>query len=130
MINSGPQKRIDVLIIEDEVDICFLLSGMLSKLSLKTSYVTTIASAKKFLENQYPDIIFLDNHLPDGFGVEFISSIRKNHPLTKIVMVTAYDTGDDKAKAFKEGADYFIAKPFTRATIVNTVNNLLETIEN
>ncbi|MBA2563734.1 MAG: hypothetical protein H0V14_12660 [Chitinophagaceae bacterium] len=39
-------KQIDVLIIEDEVDICYLLSGILRKKNLNTSYVTTLFAAR------------------------------------------------------------------------------------
>ncbi len=128
MIDSEPQKQIDVLIIEDEIDICYLLTGILSKNNLHTSHVTTLASAKKLLASQHPDILFIDNHLPDGLGVDFISQVKKKDPHTKIVMITAHDTTEDKLKALKEGADYFIGKPFTRETVLNTINNLLSTI--
>ncbi len=118
-------KQIDVLIIEDEVDICYLLSGILRKKNLNTSYVTTLFAAREVLMKRYPDILFLDNHLPDGYGVDFLSFIKRDYPNTKIIMITAHDTGDDKQKAINEGADYFIGKPFTRDTIIKTVDTLI-----
>lgn len=127
---SEPEKHIDILIIEDEVDICYLLTGILSKNNLHASHVTTLASAKKLLTSKHPDILFIDNHLPDGFGVDFISQVKKELPHTKIIMITAHDTKEDRLKALKEGADYFIGKPFTTKTVLNAVNNLLTTISN
>ncbi len=123
-------KQIDVLIIEDEVDICYLLSGILRKKNLNTSYVTTLFAAREILRKQYPDILFIDNHLPDGYGVDFLSLIKKDHPNTKIIMITAHDTGEDKQKAFKQGADYFIGKPFTRDTIIKAVDTLIADLIN
>ena len=120
--------RIDVLIIEDEEDICYLLSGILKRRNLNTSYVNSLFEARSILSQQSPDILFLDNHLPDGYGVDFIPVIKKNHPLAKIVMITAHDTGEDRAKAITQGADYFIGKPFTTEIIIKTVDKLLETI--
>ena len=120
-------KPIEVLIIEDEEDICYLLSGILKKKNLHTSYVTSLFAAKKILSEQNPDILFIDNHLPDGFGIDFISMIKQDHPFTKIIMITAHNTSDDKAKALKQGADYFIGKPFTSETITTTVDILLQT---
>ncbi len=125
MVNITNLKQIDVLIIEDELDICYLLSGILRKKNLNTSYVTTLSAAREVLIKQYPDILFIDNHLPDGYGVDFLSFIKRDHPNTKIIMITAHDTGDDKQKAIKEGADYFIGKPFTRDTIIKTVDTLI-----
>ena len=123
-------KQIEVLIIEDEVDICYLLSGILKKRNLNTSYVTSLFAAEEILRKQYPDILFIDNHLPDGYGVDFLSLIKRNHPNTKIIMITAHDTGDDKQKALKQGADYFIGKPFTRDTIIKAVDRLLGELSN
>lgn len=76
-MHPEPEKIFDVLIIDDELDICFLLSSILRKLNFRTSYVTTLASATRVLSEKKPDIIFLDNHLPDGFGVDFIGQIKK-----------------------------------------------------
>jgi two-component system OmpR family response regulator len=77
------------------------------------------------LELNEPEIIFLDNHLPDGLGVNFISYIKRFHPLSKIVMITAHDNLADKQKAFKEGVDYFIGKPFSKETVNIIMENLI-----
>ena len=57
------------LIIDDEVDICYLLGGLLLNKNMHTDYANTIAEARLALEKNYPEIIFLDNHLPDGKGI-------------------------------------------------------------
>lgn len=126
-MNDNIQYRnLDVLIVEDELDICYLLSGILKRRNLNTSYVTSLVAAEKQLNTINPNILFIDNHLPDGFGIDFISGIKVTHPLIKIVMITAHDTGDDKNKAIKHGADYFIGKPFTSSIIIETLDNLLQ----
>ncbi len=127
-MDTSKLKQIDVLIIEDEVDICYLLSGILKKINLQTSYVTSLFAAREILLNKYPDILFIDNHLPDGYGVDFLSYIKRDHPDIKIIMISAYDTGDDKQKALKEGADFFIAKPFSRDAIIKTVDTLIKNL--
>lgn len=125
MDNNLEPSHIDVLIVEDEIDICYLLSGILKKKNLQTAYVTNLLEAHKALDLKKPNILFLDNHLPDGFGVDFIHSVKKEHPLTRIVMITAHDTDADKEKAMQEGADFFIGKPFTRETINSTIDTLI-----
>ncbi len=112
------------LIIDDETDICYLLSRLLKHKNLETSFVNSLSEADKSLKSDYPEIIFLDNHLPDGLGMNYISYIKKNYPKAKIVMITAHDSGDDRAKALKNGADYFIGKPFTSDIIYKTVDAL------
>src|SRR5215831_19456679 len=111
------EEKLKVLIVDDETDVCFLLSSILKHKNLQASYVNTIGEAKHVLMKDNPSIIFLDNHLPDGFGMNFIEEIKRIHPHIKIVMITAHDTTADKEKAYKKGVDSFIGKPFTRETI-------------
>lgn len=117
-------ETLKVLIIDDETDICYLLSTLLKQRNLEADYVNSLTDATSTLMKENPEIIFLDNHLPDGQGMNFISFIKKNNPQSKIVMITAHDTAADRNRAIKEGADFFIGKPFTRETIYNTVDQL------
>jgi two-component system OmpR family response regulator len=110
------------LIIDDEIDICYLLSGILKTKDIQTYYVNTLAEAGPALKIQEHEIIFLDNHLPDGMGVDFIDQIRKLNPNSKIALITAYDTAADRKKATMQGVDFFIAKPFTRETIYQAIH--------
>ncbi|GAB2813063.1 response regulator [Ferruginibacter profundus] len=113
------------LIIDDEIDICYLLRSILLNKNISSEYVNSITEARRVLLNTNPEIIFLDNHLPDSKGVEFISYLKKNHPGSIVVMITAYDTPDDRKKALMEGANLFISKPFSRETILRTIDFLL-----
>lgn len=124
-MNSIKTHKIEALIIDDEADICYLLGSLLRKKDIDTSYVNTLRDAANILESTDPQIIFLDNHLPDGLGVNFIGFIKRFHPLTKIIMITAHDTAADVKKAYKEGVDYFIGKPFSKESINNVVENLV-----
>jgi two-component system, OmpR family, response regulator len=126
MNTNKDNQDIEVLIVEDEIDICYLLGGILKKEHVQTACATSLFDAQIALKKGRTDILFIDNHLPDGYGVDFISVVKKEYPSTKIVMMTAQDTGADEDKALKQGADYFIGKPFTQATIINTLNAVLE----
>lgn len=121
-------RDIEALIVEDEIDICFLLTGILRKKNLHTAFVNTLHDAEASLITVSPNILFLDNNLPDGLGVDFIRHIKQLHPLTKVIMITANDTIADKERALKAGADFFIGKPFTRDIINKTIDSLLENI--
>jgi Response regulator containing CheY-like receiver, AAA-type ATPase, and DNA-binding domains len=118
-------QDIEALIVEDEIDICFLLTGILRKKNLQTTFVNNIHEAKTLLCKQHPYIMFLDNNLPDGYGVDFINQVKKTNPSTKIVMITADDTIANKDKALNAGADFFIGKPFTRDSINKTVDSVM-----
>ena len=121
-------NEIEVLIVEDEIDICFLLTGILRKKNLQTAYVNNIHDAQSMLTKQHPSILFLDNNLPDGSGVDFIYLLKNNHPLMRIIMITADDTLANKNKALRAGADFFIGKPFTLDEINKTVDLMLNEV--
>ena len=114
-----------VLIVDDELDICYLLSGMLRQRNFQTGFVNSISEATTALQTNAPSLLFLDNHLPDGFGLEFIPYVKKNYPEVKIVMITAHDGAVERKTAYEGGVDMFIAKPLTRKMINDAIDKLL-----
>lgn len=119
------EDRLTALVVDDEKDVCFLLTGILKNRNLHASCVHSVAEARKALLNENPFIVFLDNHLPDGFGINFIDEIKELKPTARIVMITAHDTTTDKEKAYLKGVDHFIGKPFTRENIFDAIDNLI-----
>lgn len=115
----------NALIVDDEVDIWFLLSSILRKHNLKTYFVNNLAAATQRLEQDIPEILFLDNRLPDGFGIDFIRFVKKTYPTIKIVLITGYASDADHKQAMNDGANLFISKPFSRQTIDNALAQLL-----
>lgn len=113
-----------VLIVDDELDICYLLSGMLKQRSFGTAFVNCLSDAVTALQSETPALLFLDNHLPDGFGLDFIPYVKKNYPGVKIVMITAHDGAADRKQAYSGGVDLFIAKPLTRKMIFDAIDKL------
>ena len=114
-----PEK---VMIIEDEKDICYLLSSVLTQHNLQCACVYSITEAKENIREIKPSIVFLDNHLSDGYGSDIIPMIKNIYPAAKIIMITAYDAHADMNIAFNKGADYFISKPFNSENIKKTIN--------
>jgi two-component system, OmpR family, response regulator len=116
-------KNMNVLIVDDEQDCCFLLSGILKQHHISSKFVNSLSEAGPALETLHPEILILDNHLPDGYGLDYIHLVKQRHPDTKIVMITAHDSTAERQKAFDEGADVFIAKPVNKQLILDAINN-------
>src|ERR1700761_4647773 len=93
-----------VLIVDDELDICYLLSGMLKQRNFRTGFVNSLSDAVIALQTDTPSILFLDNHLPDGFGLDFIPFIKKNYADVKVIMITAHDGAVERRQDFAGGA--------------------------
>jgi len=113
---------VKAMIIEDEKDLCYLLKLVLEQNNLQPSCVYSITEAKENLQKINPSIVFLDNHLPDGYGSDFITTVKELSPTAKIIMITAYDSPSDIDIAFQRGADYFISKPFNMQKVKNAIN--------
>lgn len=121
---SPRNKTKKVLIVEDEGEMCLLLNIILDNKKMELDHVKTIQNAIKYLELKEPSVVILDNKLPDGYGVDFISYIKNNYPGVGIVMISGYGNSA-KDVALANGADLFIEKPFRRDEICQSVNNLL-----
>jgi DNA-binding response OmpR family regulator len=117
-------KAKKVLIVEDEADMCLLLNIMLTGKEMELDHVKTISAAEKYLQNEQPSVILLDNKLPDGYGVDFINFLKKNYPSIKIIMISGF-ASSAKDVALEVGADVFLEKPFTKEQLYNSVHALL-----
>lgn len=112
----------NVLVVDDEIDICSLLTQQLKKLGFETSYSLTIQDAIQNLSTTSYDLIFVDLNLTDGSGYDLISSLRKIDKQTKVVVISAYDS--ERYKVLDSGANLFVPKPFTKNSIQDALKKL------
>jgi two-component system, OmpR family, response regulator len=121
-----PETKVKkVLIIEDEGDMCLLLNIMLNGKEMELDHVQNLLAASEYLEKEQPAVVILDNKLPDGFGIDFISFIKSNYPAVKIIMISGFD-GSAKDVAMENGADIFLEKPFTKAQLFDSLNQMIK----
>jgi two-component system, OmpR family, response regulator len=113
-----------VLIVDDELDICYLLSGMLKQRNFRTGFVNSLSDAVIALQTDKPSLLVLDNHLPDGLGLDFIPYVKKNFPEIKVIMITAHDGSLERKQAYEGGVDLFVAKPLNRKLINDAIDKL------
>lgn len=123
--NTVLPTDLKILIVDDEIDICYLLSGILRQKNHRTTYVNTLSDTELILKKEEFSVVFLDNHLPDGLGINFIGYIKKYYPNIKVIMITANDTAADRQKALNEGVDHFMSKPFTRDMVYKIVDTFV-----
>ncbi|HXB92998.1 MAG TPA: response regulator [Puia sp.] len=114
----------NILVIEDEGEMCLLLNLILVDKGHNVAHVKNLSDAEHFLQQMQPSLILLDNRLPDGYGFDFICYLKTNYPNIKIIMISGVDkaAGDS---ALEAGADVFLTKPFTRAALLQSVNELI-----
>ncbi|MBT1702415.1 response regulator [Chryseosolibacter indicus] len=86
-----------VVIIDDEEDLCHLMKTYLKDLNYEVYLAYTLNSGLALLNEVCPDVLFIDNNLPDGLGWEKMNYIRQKHPLCKINLISAYQFASDEA---------------------------------
>jgi DNA-binding response OmpR family regulator len=118
--NAAPKK---ILVVEDEGEIGLVLNMILADKNFQLDYVNSLLTADEYLQKQQPALILLDNKLPDGFGVDFISYIRKKYPPVRIIMISGLVSARDVALA--NGADMFFEKPFSLDEFNKALDQLL-----
>ena len=84
-------NRLKVLIIDDEEDLCLLIKAYLSRKNCEVHTANTLARGLMMVEELLPDILFLDNNLPDGLGWERAGEILKRHPNIQLHLLSAYN---------------------------------------
>ena len=124
-VEAGPllfSKKVikDILIIDDEGDLCWLLSSILQSKGYGVSTANTISEGLARLKEQ-PDLLFLDLKLPDGDGMDILPAIRAVAPQTLVVIISAYGCEEKKGTAKDAGVVSFLDKPFTGQQILDTI---------
>lgn len=87
-INMSDKKK--VLIIDDEVDLCLLLKTYLIRRNFEVYYSHTLKEGMNQFNKVMPDILFLDNNLPDGIGWEKATSLLEKYPGLQVHLISAY----------------------------------------
>ena len=117
---SSPLTKKKVLIVEDDGEMCLLLNILLDETSLDLDHVKSLEKAVEYLQVSQPSVIILDNKLPDGFGINLLTYVKKMNPQIKIIMISGYGA-EVKDAAIESGADDFIEKPFTRKQLLQSL---------
>jgi DNA-binding response OmpR family regulator len=124
LMPTSHQPKNKILIIEDEPDLCLILEVLLKDDDTSIYHVKRLKAAKESLEEDEPHLILLDNRLPDGLGLDFLPFIKENYPGIRIIMISGKDSAA-KDLALENGAHIFLAKPFTKDKLHNSVHALL-----
>lgn len=123
-VNKPSYSR--ALIVDDETDICYLLTNILRQNKIQAWHVSSLSEAEKIFQSDTNfSIIFLDNYLPDGLGSDFIGTVKKKNPFAKLVMISAHDSYSDRKKALQSGADSFMGKPFSKELVLKEIDHIV-----
>lgn len=120
-----------VYFVEDDSSIRELVVYTLNSTGLKAEGFEKPSDFWKALKNKMPSLVMLDVMLPEENGIEILQKLRRN-PMTEkvpVIMATAKTSEYDKINGLENGADDYIAKPFSMLEMVARVKALLRRAE-
>jgi two-component system nitrogen regulation response regulator NtrX len=119
----------DILIVDDESDICELVSGILQDEGYGTRTARDSDQALAAIRARRPSLVFLDIWLQGSKldGLQVLGVVKEEHPELPIVMISGHGNIETAVAAIKRGAYDFIEKPFKADRLVLVADRALET---
>lgn len=114
------------LVIDDEPDICELLTLTLGRMNIATAVAQDIHTAKKLLTEKRFDLCLTDMRLPDGDGLELVEWMQTHCTGVPVAVITAHGNVETAVQALKLGAFDFISKPLDLTNLRNIVESALK----
>jgi two-component system response regulator HydG len=115
-----------VLIVDDDDAVRELCATIVSNVGFSPLVASSLAQARALLKEQEPDLVILDLRLPDGDGAQLLREVKKEHPETQVIVVTAYGTIRSAVAAMSQGAYDYITKPFSTPDMMRLLRKAAE----
>ena len=100
-----------VLVVDDEPDLCELLSITLERMNLSPRTAASVAEAQRMLKAERFDLCLTDMQLPDGDGLDLVQWMQQYSPSVPVAVITAHGNMEIAVRALKLGAFDFVSKP-------------------
>lgn len=115
--SPDPDHRPSVMIVDDDAEMRALLRDVLERDGFDVCEHSG-DDLLPLLEGRAPDAIVLDKEIPAANGLDLLSCIRRRHPGTPVILVTAFGGAEVEAEALRLGAAYYMDKPFRVARLL------------
>ncbi len=119
-------SRPTVLIVDDEPDLCELLSITLGRMQMDSRSVHTLGAAREALSKGRFDVCLTDMQLPDGNGLALVEWMQTAAPDVPVAVITAHGNVESAVKALKLGAFDFVSKPLDLADLRKLVGQAVK----
>jgi len=124
-----PVEPGNILIIDDNKDICDLLSHLLEEAGYRTQLGFDGVTALKLLSQYEPDVLLLDTVIPEPNGMEVLAKAKLIYPQLPVIIITGNAGILGAVCAIKSGAWDYLPKPFDNKKVLELVNRAVQTRE-
>ncbi len=121
----SPDKKISVVIIDDDRNILELTSLILSKNGFKAYTADRACDGLELISRHTPELVLLDYMMPETDGLSVLQQIKLSFPDTYVVMLTGKGSEEVAVELMKNGASEYILKPFNNRNLIERLENVL-----
>ena len=120
-------KKIKILVVDDDPDIIEIISYNLKKENYKVFYCYNGTDSIKIAEKEKPDLIILDVMMPGMDGIQVCEKLRSKNKFNNTIIMFLSARGEDftHIAAYDAGADDFVNKPLKPRLLISKVKSLL-----
>ena len=115
-----------ILIIDDERPILLTLEALLGRHGYHPEVAANASTGMRLLQSKPAALVLLDLQLPDADGLEMLEQIKREHPETQVIILTAHDSLSNAIESIKRGAYHFISKPYAPEELLSLIEKALE----
>ncbi|MEE4364175.1 MAG: sigma-54 dependent transcriptional regulator [Desulfotignum sp.] len=115
----------NILVVDDDEGMREFLELLLTRENYRVSTARTGKQAVNMIQKNTYDLVLADIRLGDITGLDVLKQVKKQHPDTVVIMISAYSTTEIAVKAMNEGAYDFVPKPFDNDELRQTIARAL-----
>lgn len=117
-----------VWIVDDETNLANGLKRAFERSGYAAESLSSLKELREAMGSAIPSLVFLDQCLPDGNGIEVLPALLKAAPRCKVIMMTAFGDSNLIVKAIRQGAYNYLDKPFPLDAAMNMAERAFESI--
>jgi two-component system, NtrC family, response regulator len=115
-----------ILIVDDDVNLCTILSEELTEIGYDTYFLTSGEGVLEYIQSNHVDLVLLDLKMPGKNGFEVIQELQLNNIDVRVIVLTAYADVQSAIEAANLGASDFISKPYDFDELLITIRKAVQ----
>jgi len=122
-----PSTKSTIMVVDDDHELVTIVRVILEQKGFNVRCAYNGSQLFAGLDEHKPDLIILDIMMPEMDGLEVLRRLKAVPETSSIpvILLTALDEYEDSLTGYKMGADYYIAKPFTKTQMMTAIDHLL-----
>jgi DNA-binding NtrC family response regulator len=115
-----------ILIVDDDINLCKVLSEELTEVGYDTHYLTGGEGVLDYLKNNQVDLLLLDLKMPGKNGFDVLQELEFDNIDINVIVLTAYADVKSAIDSAKLGASDFISKPYDFDELLITMRRIVQ----